>query len=165
MPALWKFLVLLALFLLASKANAFTNLSSLAGNQVQVNHLILFQQPISNPMNESTRKLIHELTKRLEQDALLPGNLSSKGVMFSDQKQEAELPSNNTDSTTQFTSSYTFEAVNNVIHAQDKHIVTNQVTFSDERDNEIHSKIPVETNSRPHKWQMPDKINLDSSGL
>jgi hypothetical protein len=100
MRALWKFLVLLALFLLASKANAFTNLNSLAGNQVQVNHLIQFQQPISDPMNKSTHKLIHKPTKQLEQDALLPGNLSSKEVMFSDQKQDAKIPSNITDSTT-----------------------------------------------------------------
>jgi hypothetical protein len=34
MPALSKFLVLLALFLSASLANAFTSLSSVAGNQV-----------------------------------------------------------------------------------------------------------------------------------
>jgi hypothetical protein len=47
MPALSKFLVLLALFLLASHANAFTSLSSVAGNQVWVNHLIQFQQPMS----------------------------------------------------------------------------------------------------------------------
>jgi hypothetical protein len=39
MPALSKFLVLLALFLSASHSNAFTSLSSVAGNQVQVNHL------------------------------------------------------------------------------------------------------------------------------
>jgi hypothetical protein len=40
-----------------------------------------------------------------------------------------------------------------------------RVTFSDERDNEIHSESPVESNSRPNEWRMPDKINLDSSGL
>jgi hypothetical protein len=40
MTALSKFLVLLALFLLASHANAFPSLSLVAGNQVQVNHLI-----------------------------------------------------------------------------------------------------------------------------
>jgi hypothetical protein len=38
MPALSKFLVLLALFLSASHSNAFTSLSSIAGNQVRVNH-------------------------------------------------------------------------------------------------------------------------------
>jgi hypothetical protein len=40
MPALLKFLVLLALFLLVSHANAFTSLSPVAGSQVQENHLI-----------------------------------------------------------------------------------------------------------------------------
>ena len=85
--------------------------------------------------------------------------------MFSDQKQDTELPSNVTDSTTQFTSFYTFEAVHNVINAQDKHIATNWVMFSDKRDDEIHSKSPVESNSQPNEWQMLDKINLDFSGL
>jgi hypothetical protein len=39
MPALSKFLVLLALALLASHANTFTSLSLVAENQVWVNHL------------------------------------------------------------------------------------------------------------------------------
>jgi hypothetical protein len=51
-PALPKFLVLLALVLLASHANAFTSLSSVAGNQVRINHLTRLQQSISDPMNE-----------------------------------------------------------------------------------------------------------------
>jgi hypothetical protein len=34
----------------------------------------------------------------LEQDALLPGNLSSKGVMFSDQEQDNDIQSNSSDS-------------------------------------------------------------------
>jgi hypothetical protein len=50
-------------------------------------------------------------------------------------------------------------------HIHVKFIVTGWVTFSDERDDEIQSKSPVESNSRPNEWQMPDKINLDSSGL
>jgi hypothetical protein len=40
MTALSKFLVLLAIFLSASHANAFTSLSLVAGNQVGVIHLI-----------------------------------------------------------------------------------------------------------------------------
>jgi hypothetical protein len=56
MSALSKFLVLLmALILLASHANAFTSLSSVAGNQVRINHLTRLQQPISNPKNEPNR--------------------------------------------------------------------------------------------------------------
>jgi hypothetical protein len=40
MTALSKFLVLLAFFLSANLGDAFINLSSAAGNLVQVNHLI-----------------------------------------------------------------------------------------------------------------------------
>jgi len=39
MSALLKFLVLLALVLLASHANEFTGLSLVEGNQVRINHL------------------------------------------------------------------------------------------------------------------------------
>jgi hypothetical protein len=48
MPALWKFLVLLALVLSASHANAFTSLSSVAENQVRINQLTRLQLPISD---------------------------------------------------------------------------------------------------------------------
>jgi hypothetical protein len=53
---------------------------------------------MSDPTNEPSRKPTCKPTKRLEQDALLPGNLSSKGVMFSDQEQDIEIQSNSTDS-------------------------------------------------------------------
>ena len=52
MPALMKFLVLLASFHSGSYAHAFTSLSPVAENQVWVNHLIRFQQSMSNPTNE-----------------------------------------------------------------------------------------------------------------
>jgi hypothetical protein len=39
MPALLKFLVLIALFLSASNANAFISLSLVAGTQVRINHV------------------------------------------------------------------------------------------------------------------------------
>jgi hypothetical protein len=52
MMALSKFLVLLVLFLSASHANALTSLSSVAGDQVWVIHLIQLQQPMSNPTND-----------------------------------------------------------------------------------------------------------------
>jgi hypothetical protein len=48
MPALLKFLVLLIIFLSASHSNAFVSLSSVAENQVRVNHLTRFQQSMSN---------------------------------------------------------------------------------------------------------------------
>jgi hypothetical protein len=75
MMALSKFLVLLALFLSASHANA---LSLVARNQVQIIHLIQLQKPISNPMNEPSRKPICKPTKRMDLDAELLNNLSSK---------------------------------------------------------------------------------------
>jgi hypothetical protein len=63
MPALLKFLVLLASFLLASHSDAFTSLSLIAGNQVRVNHLTRLQQPMSDPMNEPSREPICKPTK------------------------------------------------------------------------------------------------------
>jgi hypothetical protein len=47
MPALLKYLVLLALFLLASHANALTSLSLVAGDQVLVIRLIQLWQPMT----------------------------------------------------------------------------------------------------------------------
>ena len=101
MPALLKFLVLLALVLSASHANAFTSLSSVAGNQVRVNHLTQLQQPMSNPKNEPSREPIREPTTRMDLDDVLPNNLLSKNtrVVYSKPKQDAELPSKIIDST------------------------------------------------------------------
>ena len=162
MPALSKFLVLLALFLSASHSNAFINLSSVAGKQVWVNHLTRLQQQMSDPTNEPSREprceptndsMVNDQTtnQRLEWDAELPNILSPKRGKYSlSQKQDAELPSKITISTTQFTSnisykfekvngintSYTFEAVNGVnaksfetvngvSNVHDKYIVVN----------------------------------------
>jgi hypothetical protein len=72
MPGLLNFLVLLAIFLLASNANAFTSLSPVAGNQVQENQWFQFFEPMSKPTNKPTR----EPTKRMDLDAELPNNLS-----------------------------------------------------------------------------------------
>jgi hypothetical protein len=71
MTALSKFLVLLALFLLASHANLFTSLSS-------VNYLIRLQQPMSDATNEPSCKPICKPTKQMDLDAELPTNLSQK---------------------------------------------------------------------------------------
>jgi hypothetical protein len=49
MPPFLKFFVLLALILLASHANAFTNLSSVAGTQVWINRVIQLEEPMSKP--------------------------------------------------------------------------------------------------------------------
>jgi hypothetical protein len=72
MLALLNFLVLLAIFLLASKANAFTSLSPVARNQVQGNQWFQFVEPMSKLMNEPTR----EPTIRMDFDAELLNNLS-----------------------------------------------------------------------------------------
>ena len=60
--ALPKFLVLLALVILAGHANAFINLSPVAGNLVRVNHLIQFDESMSNPKNKPSREPTYEPT-------------------------------------------------------------------------------------------------------
>jgi hypothetical protein len=96
MPALLKFLVLIAIFLSASNANAFTSPSPVAGNQVQENQWFQFVEPMSKPSHKPTC----EPTKRMDLDAELPNNLSSKQVKYSlSPKQDAELPREITDST------------------------------------------------------------------
>jgi len=96
MPALPKFLVLLGIFVSASNANAFTSLSLFAGNQVWVNHLIQFQQSMSDPMNEPSREPIRKPTKQMDLHAELPNNLLPKKPREVDSKpkQDAGLPSN-----------------------------------------------------------------------
>ncbi len=98
MPALSKYWVLLTLFLLESHANVLTSVSLVAGDQVWVIHLIQLQQPMSDPTNEPSCEPSCKPTKWFGQDALLPGNLSSKGVMFSNQGQDNEIQSNSTNS-------------------------------------------------------------------
>ena len=56
MTALLKFLVLLASFHSGSYAHAFTSLSPVAGNLVRVNHLIRFDESMSNPKNKPSRE-------------------------------------------------------------------------------------------------------------
>jgi hypothetical protein len=75
MTALSKFLVLLALFLSASHANA---LSLVAGNQIWVIHLIQVQQPMSNSTNKPSCETICKPTKLMDLDAELPINFSPK---------------------------------------------------------------------------------------
>jgi hypothetical protein len=53
----------LAIFLWASNANAFTNLSLVNGSQVQVNHLIRFEESMSKPTNEPSREPMQKPTK------------------------------------------------------------------------------------------------------
>jgi len=93
MPALSKFLVLFALVLSVSHANAFSSLSWVAGNQVRVNHLTRLQQPISDPMNEPSREPIREPTKQMDLDAVLPNNLSqiNNAVLSNHSKQRVSF--------------------------------------------------------------------------
>jgi hypothetical protein len=62
MTALSKFLVLLAIILSASYANAFAGLSPVVGNQVWVNHLIRFEESMCKPTNKPSRKLMCKTT-------------------------------------------------------------------------------------------------------
>ncbi len=112
MTALSKFLVFLAIFLLARSEDALMNLSSAAGNLVLVIHLIQFVEPMSKPTNEPTG----EPTKRTELRKILT---SKRGKYSLSEKQDAKLPSKITVSITQFTSntSYKFEAFHGMSHA------------------------------------------------
>ncbi len=94
MPVLLKFLVPLAIFLSGSYAHAFTSLSPVAGNKARMNHLIRFEEPMSNPTNEPSREPIREPTNdqmiydqttipRLECDAELPNVLLTKRGKYS----------------------------------------------------------------------------------
>ncbi len=57
------------------------------------------------------------------------------------------------------------EGVSDVFSHQ-KNKVTKQVTFSNQgQDNEIQCNSSDLSTSQPDEWQMPDNINLDSSGL
>jgi hypothetical protein len=89
MPALLNFLVLLANFLLASNADAFTSLSPAAGNQVQENQWSQFVEPMSKPTNKPNR----EPTKRMDLDAELPNNLSqiNNAVLSNHSNQQESL--------------------------------------------------------------------------
>ena len=89
MNAMAKLLVPLTIFLLASHVHGFTSLSSVAGNQVRINHLTRLQQQMSNPTSEPSRELrckptndqmVNDQTtnQRLEWDAELPNILSPK---------------------------------------------------------------------------------------
>jgi hypothetical protein len=63
MTALSKLLVLIAIFLSASHANAFTSMSPVAGDQVQEKHWFQFEKPMNNPTHEPSYKPTCEPTK------------------------------------------------------------------------------------------------------
>jgi hypothetical protein len=65
---------------LASYANGFLSLSLATELQVWINHLIRLEEPTnSKPTNDRMNdQTSNEMIQQLEQDALLPDNLSSK---------------------------------------------------------------------------------------
>jgi hypothetical protein len=102
-----KLLVLMAIFLLAINANAFTSLSPVSGNQVQMNHLIEFEKPMNKPTHNTTYGPTNELSNDLWQCQMEIGEMNSKKksqprglcqdknseqVTFSKQEKDAELP-------------------------------------------------------------------------
>ena len=70
-PAFLKFLVLIAIFLLASNANSFTSLSPVAGNQVQEKHWFQFEEPMNDPTNETSCK---PMSKPMNEPTCKPTN-------------------------------------------------------------------------------------------
>ncbi len=62
MTAFSKFLVLIAIFLSASHANAFTSMSPVAGNQVQEKHWFQFEEPMNDPTKIPTCEPMSEPT-------------------------------------------------------------------------------------------------------
>ncbi len=120
------------------------NLSLAAGDLVLVNHLIQFVEPTVKPTKQITSK---------------------QGKYSLSEKQDAELPSKITVSTTQFTSntSYAFVAVHGVSHVHVKYIVTGRVTIRDGQDNEIQSMCPDLSLPQPSNWQGPKQRSLEIS--
>jgi hypothetical protein len=137
MPAHLKFLLLIAIFLLLSHANAFTSLSPFAGNQVQVKQWFQFVVPMSKPMNEPTG----EPTKK-------------SWVANRETKQDAELPSKLTDSTNTQTCG--------LCHGKksEPKSLADQPSINEEIDHSIAA-----SDSSKNQWQMQTPINLDFSGL
>jgi hypothetical protein len=138
MTALSKFLVLLALFLLASHANAFTSLSLVAGDQVWVIHLIQLQQSMKDPANEPSREPLCKPTNDQLTNEVQPSSSSNTSYTFEAVNGMSHVHVkdivNNQAGASQPTVAKTSDGdeVNDMINAHDKQIVTGQVTISDE---------------------------------
>jgi hypothetical protein len=149
-----KLLVLIAIFLSASNANAFTSLSSVAGTQVWINHVIRLEEPMSKPTSEPTRKpttdqMNDQTTKRLKLVVLLPVNQSSKRVMYCNASTQG--PEGASNGTVQ------------LWHNNQK----KRVSFLDKPELveiEINPPQATDTNSQ-NMWHMPQSVNLDTSRL
>ncbi len=140
MPALLKFLVLSAIFVSASNANAFTCLSRIVRNQVQEKHWFQFEEKMNNPTNEPSCEPNRKPTKQMDLDAELPRNQSLS------------------------TSIQDHEGVRD--NAALSNCSKQRVSFVDQPgiENEINNPI-AGSNSTHNLWHMPPPINLDSSGL
>ncbi len=138
MTALSKFLVLLALFLLASHANASTSLSLVAGDQVWVIHLIQLQQPMSNPTNEPSCEPLCKPTNDQLTNEVQPSSSSNMSYTFESVNGVSHVHAkdivNNQAGASQPTVAKTSDGdeVNNVINAHDKQIVTGGLAIGDE---------------------------------
>jgi hypothetical protein len=179
MTALPKFLVLLAIFLLAIYANTFLSESQVAGNKVQVNYLIWFDES-----NNQNPKLNQGPTNDQTTDEVQPLSTSNTSYMFEavngintsytfeavngvNAKQFEAVNGmshvhvkdivNNQADASQPTVAKTSEGdeVNNVIYAHDNHIATGQVTFKDQQDDEIQSNFWEQSKPRPFNQQGP----------
>ena len=131
MPALLKFLVLLASFHSGSYAHAFTSLSPVAGNQVRVNHLIRFQQPMSNPTNEPSREPIREPTNDRKKSEPIVSN--------SQIKRDKSTPT--------FQLVVAFVSNNNALSFNDKPSSKFQLVVASVADKTLHSSETIEAHS------------------
>ncbi len=149
MTAFSKFLVLLAIFLSSSHANAFTSLSLVSGNQVPVNYLIKLQQPMSDPTNEPGQEPVCKPTKWMDLDAELPTNLSQKEswVAYSEPNQDAGKI---TDSTNTQTRGLCHGKKSELESCVDKPGIEQKIN---------HPIAPANDNSQIRKMPTPNKLN------
>ncbi len=124
-------------------------MSPVARNQIQEKHWFQFEEPMNNQTNEPSCKPTCEPTKRMDFDAELPSNQSSKRVMHCNAStQGPEGASNETEQ---------------LRHKNQK----KRGSFFDEPEPvEIEISPPQATNTNSQNmWHMPQSVNLDTSGL
>ncbi len=138
MTALSKFLVLLAIFLLAGYANAFWSLSQVARNQVQVNSLIQCEESKIQNCKLNWKPTNDQTTNEVQPSSSSDTSETLNSTINQDREREEHS-----------------EAVSNVESSHDTTRVNKRVTFSDNLDFEIHNKSHVDS-SWPNERQMPD---------
>ncbi len=136
-----KFLVPLTIFLLASNANAFTNLSPVARNLVWVNHVIQFDESMSNPKNKPSIEPMCEPTN--------------------DQMVNDGINTSYTFETVNGVNAKPFETVTGMSHVHVKDIVNNRVSFRvSVMDNEIQSRKTHSQYTESYKWRFWFRLHL-----